>query len=175
MELMHSSLSAAQASSWLADQPYHCGSSVSTSSSTLASTRMRLVAAGLTARASFAAGQPHDFVGPHAGGGPAAQARRQAAAAGLRRAGNGGLGLAQGGFAHEGSHGQAVQFGGAAQAVFVLDAQAQIETLGNGGHIGPPCTASYRTPTATASTTPCRRAGHALPQTSLISRSRSSR
>ena len=60
---MHSSASFAQASSCAADQPYHCGSSVSTSSRTLASTSTRLVTAGLTVRASCAAGQSHDRIG----------------------------------------------------------------------------------------------------------------
>src|SRR5690554_2672257 len=151
MELMHSSASSAQASSCAADQPYHCGSSVSTSSSTLASTRTRFATSGLTAGASGATGQLHDFVRAHARRRAAAQARRQAPATGLGRMGDGGLGLAQGSFADKGGHRQSVQLGGAAQAILVLDAQAQVESVGNGGHIGPPCTVAYRTGSRVAS------------------------
>src|SRR5690606_1327502 len=136
MGLMHSSAPLAQASSCAADHPYQSGSSVSTSSRTLASTSTRLAAAGVAAGASVATGQLHDLVGAHARRRAAAQAGREGAAAGLRRMGNGGLGLARRRFTHEGRQRQAVQLGGAAQAVLVLDAQAEVETVGSGSHGG---------------------------------------
>src|SRR5690606_12999267 len=138
MGLMQSSESLAQASSCAADHSYQSGSSVSTSSRTLASTRTRLATAGGAAGASVATGQLHDLVGAHARRRAATQAGGQAAAAGLRRMGDGRVGLAQGGFAHEGGHRQAVQLGGTAQAILVLDTQAQVETVSGRSHVEPP-------------------------------------